>query len=74
MRIIRIEYDDHSKCTLRGKHKDIPLRLAYKYYLQYANSISVTKCEYQQYPLKDHKPMDLTEKIEELEEAEREDE
>ena len=42
MWIIRIEYDDHSKCTLRGKHKDIPLRLAYKYYLQYANSISVT--------------------------------
>ena len=74
MWIIRIENEDHSKSTLRGKHKDIPLRLARKYYFQYANSLSVTKCEYQQYPLKDHKPMDLTEKIEELEEAEREDE
>lgn len=25
---ITIEYDDHSKCVLKGKHKDIPLRLA----------------------------------------------
>lgn len=40
MWIIRIEYDDHSKCTLRGRHKDIPLRLAYKYYLQYARHVS----------------------------------
>ena len=25
---IRIEYDDHSKLTLTGKHKDIPYRLS----------------------------------------------
>nr|DAI74258.1 MAG TPA: hypothetical protein [Caudoviricetes sp.] len=69
---ITIEYDDHSKCVLKGKHKDIPLRLANKYFYQYCNSISCIRCVYQQYPLKDHKPMDLSEKIEELEETENE--
>ncbi len=30
---IFIEYDDKSKITLTGKHKDIPLRLALEYNL-----------------------------------------
>lgn len=60
----------HSEEDIKTSRSDWPR----KYYIQYGNSLSVTKCEYQQYPLKDHKPMDLTEKIEELEEAEREDE
>ena len=33
---IFIEYDDKSKITLTGKHKDIPLRLALEYNLLYA--------------------------------------
>ena len=37
---------------------------------KYANSQHCIKCEYQQYPLSKHKAMDLTEKIDELEEAE----
>lgn len=67
---IRIEYDDHSKCTLTGKHKDIPLRLAKKYYDQCGSNPHCIKCEYQQYPIKTHKAMDLIEKIDELEESE----
>lgn len=67
---IRIEYDDHSKLTLTGRHKGIPYRLAVKYSNQYGNSPHCIKCEYQQYPLSKHKAMDLTEKIDELEEAE----
>lgn len=67
---IRIEYDDHSKLTLTGKHKDIPYRLAIKYLDQCGNSPHCIKCEYQQYPLSKHKAMDLVEKIDELEEAE----
>lgn len=73
MWIIRIEYDDHSKITLRGKGKEISLRLARKYQQLHGNSPSCIKCEYQQYPLKNHKPMDLLEKIDELEEKENED-
>lgn len=60
----------HSDGSIKTSRSGWPVNITF----QYANSISVTKCEYQQYPLKDHKPMDLTEKIEELEEAEREDE
>lgn len=29
---IRIIYSDKSKCTLTGKHRDIPLELAKHYY------------------------------------------
>lgn len=36
---IFIEYPDKSKLTLTGKHRDIPLRLAEKYYNEYANTI-----------------------------------
>lgn len=43
---IRIEYDDHSKLTLTGRHKDIPYRLAVKYSNQYGNSPHCIKCEY----------------------------
>ena len=68
---IVFEYDDHSKITLRGNQKDISARLAKKYYQLYGSSTSCIKCEYRQYPLKNHEPMDLTEKIEELEEMEQ---
>ena len=33
---IFIEYDDKSKLTITGKHKDIPVELANKYYRAYA--------------------------------------
>lgn len=69
---IRIKYDDNSQCTLTGKHKDIPLRLARKYYDKYADNPHCIMCEYQQYPLKNHKAMDLIEKIDKLEEVEHE--
>lgn len=39
------EYSDKSKCTLTGKHKDIPLRLAVKYHNQYG--IHACKSTYQ---------------------------
>lgn len=63
---IFIEYDDKSKVTLTGKHKDIPLRLAVKYHQEY---VSGKRCKvvYQQYPKKDHDPISLFDKIEELE-------
>ncbi|MGL5436577.1 MAG: hypothetical protein ACRDBO_14430 [Lachnospiraceae bacterium] len=64
---IRIVYNDGSKATLTGKHKDIPLRLALKYHNEYAAGQVLRKCTYQQYPKKDHDEMDLWEKIEELE-------
>lgn len=35
---IFIEYDDKSKLTLTGKHKDIPVELASKYYIEYVKS------------------------------------
>lgn len=64
---IKITYSDRSKATLTGKHKDIPYRLAIKYYMDYVNGI---ECEavYQQYPKKKHPEMSLSDKIEELEE------
>lgn len=64
---IFIEYDDKSKLTLTGKQKDIPLRLATKYYQQY---VSGNKCTavYQRYPKKDNEPISLLDKIEQLEE------
>ena len=66
---IRIVYNDKSKCTLTGKHRDIPLELAKHYYNQYAagKSCNVT---YQQYPKKDNAEIDLLGKIEALESCE----
>ena len=63
---IFITYDDKSKVTLTGKHKDIPLRLALKYHREY---VSGKRCRaiYQPYPKKGHKSMDLMDKIEQLE-------
>lgn len=61
---IFFEYRDKSKCTITGRHKDIPLGIAKKYYNQFLGAVKAT---YQQYPKKNHKPMDLIEKIEELE-------
>jgi len=63
---IKIEYDDKSRMTLTGKHKDIPLRLALKYFHDYVNG-KRCKAVYQQYPKKDHEEMGLFDKIEELE-------
>ena len=61
---IFFEYNDKSKCTLTGKHKDIPLDLAIKYYKRYG--IHSVKSTYQQYPKKNHEPMELIEKINQL--------
>lgn len=61
---IFIDYPDKSKLTLTGKHKDIPLRLAEKYYKRYATTIC--KAVYQRYPKKDFEPIGLFEKIEQL--------
>lgn len=61
---IFIEYPDKSKLTLTGKHKDVPLRLAEKYYNEYANTMC--KAVYQQYPKKDYAAVGLFEKIEKL--------
>ena len=49
------------------KHKDIPYRLAVKYFIDYVNG---RRCEaiYQQYPKKKYPEMDLFDKINEMEE------
>lgn len=62
---IFFECADGSKCTVTGKHKDIPLRLAVKYHNEYG--IHAEKAVYQKYPKKNHEPIDLFEKIKELE-------
>lgn len=64
---IKITYDDKSKLTLTGKHKDIPYRLAVKYFHDYVNG---RRCEaiYQQYPKKKYLEMNLFDKINEMEE------
>ncbi len=62
---IKIEYDDESRMTLTGKHKDIPLELALKYHNDYVSG-RMCKAVYQQYPKREHEEMDLLEKIEEL--------
>ena len=66
---IRIVYSDKSKCTLTGKHRDIPLVLARHYYNLYAAG-NRSKVTYQQYPKKDYQEIDLVKKIEELEACE----
>ncbi len=62
---IRIEYNDKSKMTLTGKHQDIPLRLAEKYYKECVAGKGCT-ARYQQYPKNKHEEMDLIMKIENL--------
>lgn len=66
---IKIVYEDESKCTITGKHKDIPLELAVEYFNQY---VSCRRCSavYQQYPMKEYPAMDLLKKIDELENTE----
>lgn len=66
---IKVEYEDKSKLTLTGKHKDIPLRLAVKYHKEY---VAGRRCKavYQQYPKKKYLEMDLSEKIDQMVEAE----
>ena len=68
---IFITYDDKSKITITGKQKDIPLRLALKYYHEYVNCKKCTQSSYQRYPKKDYPVMTLMDKIEELLEVER---
>ena len=62
---IFIDYPDKSNLTLTGEHKDIPLRLAVKYYNQYAAD-RICETTYQRYPKKDFEPIGLFEKIEQL--------
>lgn len=69
---IFFEYSDKSKCTVTGKHKDIPLRLAIKYHNQYG--IHAEKSVYQQYPKKNHEPIGLCEKIRQLESEDKDNE
>ena len=65
---IFVEYDDKSKLTLTGKHKDIPYRLAVKYWNLYVKNRVCTDI-YQQYPKQKHPAMTLKEKIHQLEQA-----
>lgn len=69
---IFITYGDESKVTITGGHRDIPMELAWKYYNQYVNRKrdNAVYAVYQQYPKKDHAPMELMEKIEKLEKGE----
>lgn len=66
---IFITYSDKSKCTLTGKHKDIPLELAEKYFEKYVAN-HICSARYQQYPKSKHREVDLAEKIDELKESE----
>ena len=66
-------YEDGSKVTITGKHKDIPLELAVKYYNEYAAGHVMRRCEYQQYPKNKYPAMYLMDKIEQLKDM-REDE
>ena len=61
---IFFEYEGGDRLTLTGKQKDIPLRLAEKYQNLYG--IHSVKATYQQYPKKNHEPLTLSEKIEQL--------
>ena len=61
-------YNDGSKATITGKHKDIPLRLAIKYFNEYAAGNVMRRCEYQQYPKNKYPAMHLFDKIEQLKE------
>ena len=56
-------YKDKSRCTVRGKGT-ITLELAVKCYFRYG--LHATESIYQQYPKKDHEPVPLKEKIQEL--------
>jgi hypothetical protein len=67
---IKIVYSDKSKCTLTGKHRDIPLEMAKHYYSQYAAG-KQCKVTYQRYPKKDYEERELFQKIEELESFEK---
>ena len=63
---IDIKYSDGSELTIRGKHKDIPLEVAHKYYKDCVKYRRVITNTYQQYPLKDNEPISLEEKLAEL--------
>ena len=61
-----ILYKDKSKLTIEGKGK-ITLHLAREIYDEYV--VKAESAIYQQYPKKDNKAIDLSDKIEELENA-----
>lgn len=63
---IRVVYSDNSKATITGKHKDISLSLAKKYYQEFVFG-KICTATYQQYPMKSHQKMMLLEKIAALE-------
>ena len=54
---IFLEYSDKSKTTIAGKTKEITDKQIEKYYTGYA--ITAVKAVYQEYPKKDHKPLDF---------------
>lgn len=56
-------YRDKSKCTVKGKGTITP-ELAVKCYYRYG--LHAAESMYQQYPKKDHEPVPLEEKIQEL--------
>ena len=56
-------YRDKSKCTVKGKGIITP-ELAVKCYYRYG--LHATESIYQQYPKKDHEPVPLKEKMQEL--------
>lgn len=56
-------YRDKSKCTVKGKGIITP-ELAVKYYYRYG--LHAAESIYQQYPKKDHEPVPLKEKMQEL--------
>ena len=56
-------YKDKSRCTVQGKETIIP-ELAVKCYYRYG--LYAAESIYQQYPKKDHEPVPLKEKMQEL--------
>ncbi len=65
---IFFKYSDKSELEITGREKDITLRRAVKYYDEYGRKAE--RAVYQQYPKKDHEPVDLCRKIEQLKERE----
>jgi hypothetical protein len=58
-------------CTITGKNGSITLDQAIQYHNSYG--IHASSSIYQEYPKSKHEPMELYEKIEQLQEAEEED-
>lgn len=65
---IKIDYQDGSRLTFTGKHKDIPYLMALTYFQVYAKGEYTKAAIYQQYPIKNHAAISLEDKIKELKE------